>query len=119
NSFDDPDTDENEFSYKGWWDVETLPEFANTADGTDLHPDPKAYVFRATARWMDPNGDGDPGDGIDGWRLDVTEEVPRKFWVDWNTHVRAVNPDAYTVSEIWNEASEHVSHGGFSATMNY
>jgi glycosidase len=118
-SFDDPETDENEFVYKGWWGVETLPEFADTADGTDLHADPKAYVFRATARWMDPNGDGDPSDGINGWRLDVTEEVPRQFWIDWNTHVRALNPNAYTVSEIWNEASEHVRHGGFSATMNY
>ncbi len=118
-SFDDPSTEENEFSYKGWWDVETLPEFANTADESDLHPDPKAYIFQATERWMDPDGDGDPSDGIDGWRLDVTEEVPRKFWADWNSHVRSINPDAYTVSEIWNEASEHVTHGGFSATMNY
>jgi redox-sensing transcriptional repressor len=24
---------------------------------------------------MDPNGDGDPSDGIDGWRLDVAEMV--------------------------------------------
>lgn len=118
-SFDDPDTPDNEFSYKGWWGVETLPEFANNEDETDLHPDPKAYVFRATARWMDPNGDGDPSDGIDGWRLDVTEEVPQQFWADWNTHVRELNPDAYTVSEIWNEASEWVTHAGFSATMNY
>ena len=119
NEFDDPATSENEFDYEGWWGVETLPLFADTEDGTDLHEAPKAYVFRATARWMDPNGDGDPADGIDGWRLDVTEDVPLQFWVDWHEHVRDLNPDAYTVSEIWVDASEFVRHAGFSATMNY
>ncbi|MEP0547788.1 MAG: glycoside hydrolase family 13 protein [Rhodothermales bacterium] len=118
-SFDDPATPEDEFAYAGWWGVETLPEFADTADGTDLHPGPKEYVFDATARWHDPNGDGDPSDGIDGWRLDVANEVPVKFWTDWNAHVRELNPEAYTVTEIWEEADEFVRVGGFSATMNY
>lgn len=119
NEFDDPSTPENEFDYEGWWGVHTLPVFADTPDSTDLHPGPKQYVFDATARWMDPNGDGDPSDGIDGWRLDVANEVPLKFWNDWNAHVRALNPNAYTVTEIWHEAAEFLSLGGFSATMNY
>lgn len=118
-SFDDPATPENEFRYKGWWGVETLPEFADNADSTDLHPGPKQYVFDATARWMDPNGDGDPSDGIDGWRLDVAEEVPVGFWRDWNAFVRQLNPEAYTVSEIWLDAAHYIEEGGFSATMNY
>ncbi len=32
---------------------------------------------------MDPDGDGDPRDGIDGWQLDVPNEVPAPFWVEW------------------------------------
>ncbi|MDX1419856.1 MAG: glycoside hydrolase family 13 protein [Rubricoccaceae bacterium] len=118
-AFDDPATPENEFDYKGWWDVDTLPEFADTEDGLDLHPGPKAYVFDATARWMDPDGDGDPSDGIDGWRLDVANEVPIQFWVDWNAHVRDLNPEAYTVTELWEEGDDFLREGGFSATMNY
>lgn len=118
-AFDDPATAEDEFAYKGWWGVETLPEFADTPDGMDLHPGPKEYVFDATTRWMDPNGDGDPSDGIDGWRLDVTNEVPVQFWADWNAHVRTLNPEAYTVTEIWGDASDFLKEGGFSATMNY
>lgn len=118
--FDDPATpDTNEFDYEGWWGVKTLPVFADNEDGTDLHPGPKRYIFHATARWMDPNGDGDPSDGIDGWRLDVTNEVPIRFWADWNAYVRQLNPNAYTVTEIWQDASEMIVHGGFSATMNY
>jgi cyclomaltodextrinase / maltogenic alpha-amylase / neopullulanase len=117
--WDDPSTPESEFAYKGWWGVDTLPEFADTPDGLDLHPGPKQYVFDATARWMDPNGDGDPSDGIDGWRLDVANEVPVQFWADWNAHVRALNPEAYTVTEIWEGAGDFIREGGFSATMNY
>lgn len=118
-AFDDPSTPENEFDYEGWWGVETLPLFADTPDGTDLHPGPKQYIFDATSRWMDPNGDGNPEDGIDGWRLDVAPDVPVKFWADWNAQVRSINPKAYTVSEVWEAASDFLQKGGFSATMNY
>jgi glycosidase len=72
-----------------------------------------------TARWMDPNGDGIPADGVDGWRLDVAEEVPLNFWKAWNARVRQLNPQAYTVAEIWNDARTYLVGGGFSATMNY
>ncbi len=119
NTYEDPSTEEVEFDYEGWWGAKTLPIFADNADTTDLHPGPKAYVFDATRRWMDPNGDGDPSDGIDGWRLDVAEEVPIGFWQDWNRHVREINPDAYTVTEVWLDAHHFISEGGFSATMNY
>ncbi len=117
--WDDPTTEENEFRYKCWWGVDTLPEFADTADGKDLHPGPKKYVFDSTVRWMDPNGDGDPSDGIDGWRLDVANEVPIAFWTQWNAYVRSLYPDAYTVTELWDKASDFLATGGFSATMNY
>lgn len=118
-AFDDPATDSNEFDYEGWWGVKSLPEFADNEAGDDLHPGPAAYILDATARWMDPNGDGDPSDGIDGWRLDVAPEVPVGFWERWNEHVRSINPEAYTVAEDWEEASTFLQDGGFSATMNY
>ena len=119
-SFDDPETaDTSEFEYDGWRGVPSLPEFADTPEGDDLAPGPKQYVLDATARWMDPNGDGDPSDGIDGWRLDVADEVPEGFWQDWNAHVRSINPDAYTVAETWQPAAGFIEAGGFSATMNY
>lgn len=118
-SFDDPATPDNEFRYKGWWDVDTLPEFADTPELDNLHPGPKAYVFDATRRWMDPNGDGDPEDGIDGWRLDVATESPLGFWREWHQVVRSLNPDAYTVAEHWDDAAGFIAEGGFSATMNY
>jgi glycosidase len=118
-AFDDSATRENEFRYRGWWGVDTLPEFADNEAGDDLHPGPKQYVFDSTTRWMDPNGDGDPSDGIDGWRLDVANEVPASFWSDWHVHVRQINPDAYTVAEVWDDARRFLADAGFTSTMNY
>lgn len=116
-SFDNAATKRNEFSYKGWWGHATLPVFAASADGKDMHPGPKAYIFEATKRWMRPSGNA--ADGIDGWRLDVADERPSKFWADWNALVREQNPNAYTTAEIWKNAAELVAQGGFSASMNY
>ena len=117
--FDDPATPQNEFRYKGWWGVDTLPEFANNADGTDLHPGPREYIFAVRSGGWIPTAMAIRSDGIDGWRLDVANEVPAPFWHDWNAYVRELNPEAYTVAEIWDDPQEFLDRGGFSATMNY
>jgi cyclomaltodextrinase / maltogenic alpha-amylase / neopullulanase len=98
-SFDAPNTEWDEFKYKGWRGHDRLPVFAATSDGKDIAPGPKAYIFNATKRWMDPDGDGKPADGIDGWRLDAADDRPAQFWVDWHAHVRGLNPNAYTSAE--------------------
>lgn len=118
-TFDNPATTRNEFEYRGWWGHKTLPVFAATPDRQDMAPGPKKYIFDITKRWMDPNGDGDPSDGIDGWRLDVADERPAKFWADWNAHVLKINPEAYTTAEVWSNPLELIEHGDFSACMNY
>jgi cyclomaltodextrinase / maltogenic alpha-amylase / neopullulanase len=115
--FDNPATKRNEFSYKGWYNIKTLPIFTGSADGSDMATAPKKYIFDATRRWMQP--DGKRANGIDGWRLDVAEERPVKFWSDWNGLVRKLNPEAYTTAEIWKPAAELIRQGGFSAAMNY
>lgn len=95
-----------------------LPEFRQTPEG-DLAPGPKAHVFAVTRRWMDPNGDGDPSDGIDGWRLDVAPEIGTKFWNSWRNYVRAINPDAVLIGEIWSDAERWFNGVAFDAQMNY
>jgi cyclomaltodextrinase / maltogenic alpha-amylase / neopullulanase len=117
NSWRDPNDPDSRFTYQGWWGYDTLPEFAEVEN--DLAPGPKEYVFNATRRWMRPVVDGQARRGIDGWRLDVANEVPDGFWVDWHTLVRELNPEAYTVAEIWDAASDYLDRTGFGATMNY
>lgn len=117
-SFDDPDTPENEFDYEGWWGFKGLPVFREENGGL-VNP-VRDHIFAVTERWMDPNGDGDPSDGIDGWRLDVAEEVGKEFWKEWHQLVRDINPEAITVAEIWTEkAKEYINKEMFTSVMNY
>ena len=97
--WDDPATAGDEFEYRGWSGVKDLPELAR--DEHNLHPDIREHFHRVVRRWMDPNGDGDPRDGIDGWRLDVAAEVPMGFWREFRGWVKDINPDAYLTGEIW------------------
>jgi len=109
--FDDPATpDTNEFSYRGWAGTKSLPEWkkvgrpAGATHGAiegNLVPGVRDQVFGVTRRWLDPNGDGDPSDGVDGFRLDVADVIPLGFWRDYRRFVRGINPEAYLVGEIW------------------
>jgi len=108
-AFDDPNTPENEFRYKGWLNVESLPELKKTDISTprenghpyegDINPGAKQHIFDVTRRWLAP--DGDTSKGVDGFRLDVADQVGLKFWRDYRKFVRSVEPDAYLVGEIW------------------
>jgi len=115
---DDPATPQNEFDYKGWWNTKSLPEFNRTKE--NLHEGVKKYIFAATKKWLDPNGDGDPSDGVDGWRLDVAREVPLGFWTEWHALVKSTNPQAIIIGELWELSPDFIGeHGVFDALMNY
>jgi len=106
------------FVYQGWAGFGELPAFRKDKDGL-ASPSLRKHLMDVTRRWMDPDGDGDPGDGVDGWRLDVPQEVPIGFWREWCAHVRSINPQAYIVGEIWTVEPEWVDGRCFDALMNY
>ena len=118
-AFDDSATpDKNEFDYEGWWGHKSLPVFRE--ENENLVRPIREHIFAVTRRWMDPNGDGDPSDGIDGWRLDVAEEVGKEWWKEWHALVREINPKAITVAEIWTDkAKEFINADMFTSVMNY
>ena len=125
-SFDDPNTPENEFDYEGWLGVKDLPEIKEDSSG--LVPLAANHVHDVLKRWMDPNGDGNPSDGIDGWRLDVAEMVQHPFWKTFRNWVKELNPEAYITGEIWWEnwkvnkmmnAAPWLQGDEFDAVMNY
>ncbi len=124
--WDDPATPKDEFDYEGWFGVKELPEWREDENG--IVSGPREYIFSAVRRWMDPNGDGDPSDGVDGWRLDVADMVAMPFWRDFRKFVRGINPEAYLVGEVWWEdwpnnkmynARPWLEGDVFDAVMNY
>ncbi len=126
NSWDDSNTPENEFDYSGWYGVKELPEIREDDNG--LVDGPREHIYAVVKRWMDPNQDRDPSDGIDGWRLDVADMVKINFWKEFRTWVKDINPNAYLTGEIWwkdwpNDvmfnASPWLQGDVFDAAMNY
>jgi neopullulanase len=92
--------------YQAWWDLPALPKF-NT--GT---PAVREFLWNVAARWIDF--------GIDGWRLDVPAEIDDdEFWREFRRRVKAANPEAYLVGEIWHAAQRWLGGDQFDAVMNY
>jgi neopullulanase len=93
-------------NYGAWWGLPALPKF-NTAT-----PDVREFLWRAGCHWIER--------GIDGWRLDVPTEInDDSFWREFRARVRAANPEAYLVAEIWHDAQHWLQGDQFDATMNY
>jgi len=92
--------------YRAWWELPALPKL-NTDD-----PAVREHLWSAAEHWI--------RFGIDGWRLDVPEEIgDRSFWQEFRRRVRAANPEAYLVGEIWHVAPDWLTGDRFDATMNY
>ncbi len=115
-SFGNKNNENGKLDYKGWSGVRSLPIFNRTED--NLYPEVADYIFNATKRWMEP--DGNPADGVDGWRLDVANEIPLGFWKKWSAFVKSINPQAIIIGELWQLSPQYVTGDGpFDALMNY
>ncbi|MCD4773709.1 MAG: glycoside hydrolase family 13 protein [Bacteroidales bacterium] len=108
------------FGYEGWWGVKDMPEIREDSSG--MNKNAEKYIFDITQRWMDPDNDGDPSDGIDGWRLDVAFCVGHPFWKKWRELVKFINPDSYLTAEIIDSPEKlilYLEGDEFDAVMNY
>jgi len=56
---------------------------------------------------------------IDGWRLDVSNEVSHAFWRKFRLAVRAVKKDVYILGENWDDSSPWLRGDQMDAVMNY
>ena len=92
-------------NYECWWGLGDLPKLMTH------NPDVRQYLFHVTRHWMEF--------GIDGWRLDVPNEIPHEFWIEWRPLVKSINPEAYIVGEIWEDATPWLKGDQFDAVMNY
>ncbi len=125
-AWDDPKTPVDEFRYAGWYGVKELPEIRETAKGPVAGF--REHLYAVVHRWMDPDGDGDPADGIDGWRLDVAEMVALPFWREFRQWVKSINPNAYITGELfWEDWQDNrliqpapwLQGDAFDGVMNY
>lgn len=56
---------------------------------------------------------------VDGWRLDVANEIDRNFWRKFRCAVRKANPEAVLIGEVWENAQTWLRGDMFDSVMNY
>ncbi|MCL2188909.1 MAG: glycoside hydrolase family 13 protein [Defluviitaleaceae bacterium] len=76
------------------------------------NPAARQHLIDATLYWIKECD-------IDGWRLDVSDEVSFDFWRAVRKAVDGVKPDFYLVGEVWHDPSKWLNGGYFDAVMNY
>jgi neopullulanase len=96
----------DQLGYRAWWGLPALPKF-NIDE-----PAVREYLLGVAEHWL--------RFGIDGWRLDVPAEIDdERFWQEFRRRCRAIDPEAYLVGEIWDEAPDWLRGDRFDALMNY
>jgi neopullulanase len=98
--------DDGPAGYQAWRSLKALPKFNHA------NPQVREFLWRVAEHWITQ--------GIDGWRLDVPREIDDDdFWREFRRRVKAKNPDAYIVGEIWHRADRWLVGDQFDAVMNY
>lgn len=57
--------------------------------------------------------------GIDGWRLDVSDEVSHVFWRRFREAVKKEKADAVIIGENWHDAYPYLRGDQYDSIMNY
>jgi cyclomaltodextrinase/neopullulanase len=93
-------------NYEGWAGNRALPVFNHD------NPEVREYIMEIAEHWIKF--------GIDGWRLDVPFEIKTPgFWQEFRDRVKAINPEAYIVGEVWGDSREWLDGTQFDGVMNY
>lgn len=110
--------------YKDWFHIHSFPvtteplnyeAFSFEAYMPKLNtgnPEVIEYLSKVAKYWIEEAD-------IDGWRLDVANEVDHEFWRIFKKAVRSAKSDAYIVGEIWHNAKPWLLGDQFDGAMNY
>lgn len=96
----------NPLNYQTFGYVSYMPKL-NTSN-TEL----KKYLFDAVRYWMQEFE-------IDGWRLDVSDEIDHHFWREFRNLVKEIKEDAVIIGENWHNAYPWLMGDQFDSVMNY
>ncbi|WP_243291296.1 alpha-glycosidase [Bacillus sp. FJAT-47783] len=83
-----------------------MPKF-NTSN-----PEVKEYLLKVATYWIEQYD-------IDGWRLDVANEIDHTFWREFRKKVKEIKKDMFIVGEVWHDAIRWLLGDQFDSVMNY
>ena len=124
-AFKDLIENQQESQYKEWYFVDSWPikksknKYYTFANGCDNMPklntnnkEVREYLLRVGEFWIKEIG-------IDGWRLDVCDEVGHEFWREFRKRVKEAKSDAIIIGEIMHEANSFLKGDQLDGIMNY
>lgn len=76
------------------------------------NPEVEDYFIKVGRYWIKEVG-------IDGWRLDVGDEVSHRFWKRFREAIRQEKKDALIIGEIWHYAGDFLEGDEWDSVMNY
>lgn len=111
--------------YKDWYFVDSYPvdydksnyyTFANTCNNMPKlnvgNKEVMDYLLKVGEYWVKEVG-------VDGWRLDVCDEVSHNFWREFRKTIKKSNSDAVIIGEIMHEANSFLKGDQLDSIMNY
>lgn len=114
-----------ESKYKDWYYIYNYPvnmekvNYYTFASGVAIMPkfnthniEVREYLLKVGEYWVKEVG-------IDGWRLDVCDEVDHDFWRAFKKVVKAANENAVIIGEIMHEANSFLKGDQMDSIMNY
>ncbi len=115
-----------ESPYAGWFHVDEFPVKAQPESNYETfatgiasmpklrtgNPAVRDYLLGVARYWIEACD-------IDGWRLDVANEVDHVFWREFRRVVRAAKPSAAIVGEVWHDALPWLLGDQFDGVTNY
>ena len=124
-AFKDLIENQQESQYKEWYFVDSWPikksknKYYTFANGCDNMPklntnnkEVREYLLKVGEFWIKEIG-------IDGWRLDVCDEVGHEFWREFRKRVKEAKSDAIIIGEIMHEANSFLKGDQLDGIMNY
>ena len=76
------------------------------------NPEVQDYLISIALHYIDEFG-------IDGWRLDVSDEISHDFWRKFRKAVKSHKADAVIIGENWHDASNYLRGDQYDSIMNY
>lgn len=111
--------------YKDWFHIHKFPIVTEPVPNYDTfaftpympklntaNEEVKQYLLEVGRYWVREFN-------IDGWRLDVANEIDHNFWREFRNEVKKINEDVYILGEIWHDALPWLQGDQFDAVMSY
>ena len=93
-------------NYETFASVSYMPKF-NTSN-----PEVSEFLLNVAKYWTNEIG-------IDGWRLDVSDELSHDFWRQFRKEIKSINEDIAIIGESWHNSYPFLQGDQFDSIMNY